>query len=163
MASEGSSDLGDLGDFHTAIVEQVVEVDEDLMEQYLEAGEVAPDALSGAFARALREGHLIPVCFTSARTGVGVDELIDAIVKLCPSPADDAVAQYQSSGEAIEPDPDSDKPLLAHVFKVASDPFVGKLCFFKVHQGHVGSDVSPLVDDGKKGVRIGHVLSLIHI
>ena len=73
---------------HTQIVDQVVEVDEALMEQYLESGEVSPEQLRDPFKRALREAHLVPVCFTSAREGVGVRELMDIFAQLCPSPAE---------------------------------------------------------------------------
>ena len=162
--ASGSSDIGDVADFHTAIIEQVVEVDEALMEQYLEKGEVSADQLHEPLERALREGHLVPMCFVSARENLGVSELMDLIVKLCPNPAEGtpAVFTYGSGDDKVEhtAEADPDKAPIAHVFKVASDPFVGKLCAFRVHQGHIGSDVNPRIDDGRKGVRISHVFKL---
>ncbi len=160
----GASDLGDVAEHHTAIVEQVVEVDEALMEQYLEQGEVSVDQLHEPLEKALREGHLIPICFTSARENVGVKELMDLIAKLCPSPTEGTPATFvhgengQTQDYIIEAD--VAKPVVAHVFKVASDPFVGKLCVFRVHQGYIGSDVNPRIDDAKKGSRIAHVFQL---
>src|SRR5262247_2376206 len=69
---DGESDFSSVAAAHRALVDQVVEVDEKLMEKYLEKGEVAPEELHAPFEKALREGHLIPVCFTSARNGAGV-------------------------------------------------------------------------------------------
>ena len=162
--TSGDSDLGDVSTFHTAIIDQVVEVDEELMAEYLESGEVAPDRLHAPFERALREAHLVPVCFTSVRENVGVTELMDMIASLCPNPheGNPRPFEFEKDGEMQEfhAEPDNDKPLVAHVFKVASDPYVGKLCVFKVHQGHVGSDIHPRIGDGRKGVRIAHVFKL---
>jgi len=163
-AAEGSSDLGDLSDFHTAIVDQVVEVDEELMEKYLEQGEVSPDQLHEPFEKALRERHLVPVCFASARENIGVTEFMDIVAKMCPNPAEGNPRTFLTGQgddkKQFTAEPDPDKALLAHVFKVSSDPFVGKLCVFRVHQGHVGSNVNPHVDDQKKPVRIAHVFKL---
>jgi elongation factor G len=95
---------------------------------------------------------------------VGVKELADVIVQLLPNPlqGNPRVFEYQQGGETKEfrATPDSAKPLLAHVFKVSSDPYVGKLCVFRVHQGHVGADQQPRVDSGRKGLRIAHVFTL---
>ena len=77
--TSGSSDLGDVADFHTGIVDQVVETDEALMEQYLEQGEVSPEQLTSPFKTALDQGHLVPICFTSGRENVGVKELMEII------------------------------------------------------------------------------------
>ena len=163
-SDEGTSDLGNIADFHTGIVDQVVEVDEALMEQYLETGEVALDQLHEPFMRAMREGHLVPMCFTSARENVGVKELMDVLAKFCPNPTEGNPRpfEYMDNGERKEfhATQDPGRPLVAHVFKIASDPYVGKLCVFRVHQGHVGSDIAPRIDDGKKGVRIAHVFKL---
>src|SRR5664279_4518034 len=82
----GEADFSSVAEAHRALVDQVVEVDEDLMSLYLEQGEIAPDQLHAPFEKALREGHLVPVCFVSARTGAGVAELLDILVKLAPNP-----------------------------------------------------------------------------
>ena len=82
----GESDFSSVADAHSAIIDQVVEVDEDLMAVYLDKGDVAPEELHAPFEKALREGHLVPICFTSARTGAGVTELLDICVKLLPNP-----------------------------------------------------------------------------
>jgi len=162
---EGESDLGAVDDFHTAIIDQVVEMDESLMAAYLEKGKVAHAALHEPFERALREGHLIPVCFASGREGIGVKELLDVIVGLCPNPRegnprpfeyDDANGQTQE----LRCDADGAKPLVAHVFKVSADPYVGKLALFKVHQGQLKPDSQPKLDDGRKPIRVGHLFKV---
>ena len=73
----GNADFSSVADAHRALVEQVVEVDEKLMETYLEQGDVKAEQLHAPFEQALRDGHLVPVCFTSGRTGAGVKELLD--------------------------------------------------------------------------------------
>ena len=163
--TSGSSDLGDIEDHHTAIVEQVVEVDEALMEQYLEQGEVSLDQLHDPFERSLRDGHLIPICFVSAREDIGISELLDLIAKLCPSPCEGTKATFTYNNDSDPQDhvveADQTKPAIAHVFKVSSDPFVGKLCVFRVHQGTIGSSVNPLIDEAKRPTRIAHVFKLM--
>jgi elongation factor G len=162
--TSGSSDLGDVADFHTGIVDQVVETDEALMEQYLEQGEVSPDQLSSPFKAALDEGHLVPICFTSGRENIGVKELTGIIAELCPNPKEGnpLTLEYRVGGEkkTATLDADPGKPILAHVFRVSSDPYVGKLCVFRVHQGTIGADTQPHVDDRSRPVRMGHVFKL---
>src|SRR6185503_6072349 len=82
----GESDFSSVEEAHQALIDQVVEVDEALMSKYLEQGEVSPEELHAPFEQALREGHLIPICFVSARTGAGIAELLDVFVKLLPNP-----------------------------------------------------------------------------
>jgi len=163
-SDEGTSDLGEVADFHTGIVDQVVEVDEALMEQYLEQGEVSPEQLEAPFKRAMSEGHLVPVCFTSAREGVGVKELVSIFARLCPNPEEGDPHPFEYSEDGVKKvfhaEADASKPLVAHVFKVSSDPYVGKLCVFRVHQGHVGPHVTPRVNGSRKGIRIAHVFNL---
>ncbi len=84
----GEADFSSVAEAHGALVDQVVEVDEALMALYLEQGEIAPEQLHAPFEKALREGHLVPVCFVSARTGAGIAELLDILVKLAPNPTE---------------------------------------------------------------------------
>jgi len=161
----GESDLGDVADFHTAILDQIVEMDEALMERYLAQGQnLAPEELHAPFEAALREAHLVPVCFTDAKNGVGVTELLDIFEHLCPNPMEGNPRPFEygdpGAPKQFRAVPDSKKPLVAHVFKVASDPFVGKLCIFRVHQGAVAHAQQPHVNDGKRTARIGHHLKL---
>jgi len=160
----GESDFSSVDEAHRALVDQVVEVDEDLMSVYLEQGEVEPSQLHAPFEKALREGHLVPVCFVSARTGAGVRELIDILVKLAPNPAEgNPPLFYKGEGEnasEFRSVPDASKHVLAHVFKVVVDPFVGKLGVFRVHQGTVTRDTQLFVGDGRKAFKVGHLFML---
>jgi len=160
----GESDFSSVAEAHAALVDQVVEVDEELMALYLEKGEVAPEQLHAPFERALREGHLIPVCFVSARTGAGVAELLDVLIKLAPNPAEGNPPLFVkgAGAQAVEfrSTADPAKHVLAHVFKVVIDPFVGRLGVFRVHQGTVTRDTQLFIGDGRKPFKVAHLLLL---
>jgi elongation factor G len=162
---DGDSDFSSVADAHQALVDQVVEVNEALMTLYLEQGEeLAPEQLHEPFEQALREGHLIPVCFVSARTGAGVSELLDVFAKLAPNPTEGNPPQCLiGEGEAAEPyavEPDPGKHVVAHVFKVIFDPFAGKLALFRIHQGTVTRDSQLYIGDGRKPFKVGHLFTL---
>jgi elongation factor G len=161
---DGEADFSSVAAAHRALVDQVVEVDEELMSLYLEQGEVAPDQLHAPFEKALREGHLVPVCFVSARTGAGVAELLNVLTKLAPNPAEGNPPLFtKGEGDAaveFHSEPDPKKHVLAHVFKVVVDPFVGKLGIFRVHQGTVTKDTQLYIGDGRKPFKVGHLLLL---
>jgi elongation factor G len=160
----GESDFSSVEDAHGALVDQVVEVDEELMAKYLEQGEVTPAELHEPFEKALREGHLVPVCFVSARNGAGVAELLDVLVKLMPNPTEGNPPQLlKGGGEKAQPmkcEPDPGKHVLAHVFKVTIDPFVGKIGAFRVHQGTITKDSQLFVGEGRKAFKVGHAYLL---
>ena len=161
---DGEADFSSVAAAHRALVDQVVEVDEDLMSLYLEQGEIAPDQLHAPFEKALREGHLIPVCFVSARTGAGITELLEVLTKLAPNPAEgNPPLFYKGEGDTaseFRSAPDPKKHVLAHVFKVVVDPFVGKQGVFRVHQGTVTKDTQLYIGDGRKPFKVGHLLLL---
>ncbi len=160
----GEADFSSVASAHQALVDQVVEVDEELMALYLEQGEIAPDQLHAPFEKALRDGHLIPVCFVSARTGAGIAELLEILVKLAPNPAEGNPPMFvKGEGERaseFRSEPDAKKHVLAHVFKVVMDPFIGKLGIFRVHQGAVTKDSQLFVGDGRKPFKVAHLLML---
>jgi elongation factor G len=161
---DGEADFSSVAAAHRALVDQVVEVDEELMSLYLEQGEIAPDQLHAPFEKALREGHLVPVCFVSARTGAGIAELLDVLTKLAPNPTEgNPPLFYKGEGDAaveFRSVPDAKKHVLAHVFKVVVDPFVGKQGVFRVHQGTVTKDTQLYIGDGRKPFKVGHLLLL---
>jgi len=160
----GEADFSSVAEAHGALVDQVVEVDEALMALYLEQGEIAPEQLHAPFEKALREGHLVPVCFASARTGAGVAELLDILIKLAPNPTEGNPPLFTkgegSSAIEFAAVPDPKKHVLAHVFKVVIDPFIGKLGIFRVHQGTVTRDTHLFVGDGRKPFKVSHLLML---
>ncbi len=160
-----ATDFSSSEDAHTRIIDQVVEVDEELMALYLEQGEeLDPEQLHDPFEQALRENHLVPVCFCSAETGVGVAELLEVFARLAPSPAEGNPPPFlKGEGDAAERavvSPDPSKHVLAHVFKVTIDPFVGKLGIFRVHQGTVKPGAQLLVGDGRKPIKLAHLYQL---
>ncbi len=162
---DGDSDFSSVKAAHSALIDQVVEVDEELMALYLEQGEeLSPEQLHAPFEKALREGHLIPVCFASARTGAGVMEFLDILAKLAPNATEGNPPQFVLSatteGEEFHSDPDPAKHVLAHVFKVIMDPYVGKVAVFRVHQGTVRRDTQLYVGDNKKPFKPGHLFQL---
>ena len=159
-----SVDFSSVEEAHTRIVDQVVEVDEELMEHYLELEEgerLEADQLHDAFERALREGHLVPVCFTSAETGAGIAELAKVIEKVMPSPLEANPPPFRdSAGSPAEISPDAAGSALAHVFKVSIDAFVGKLGVFRIHRGTVTKDSQLHIGDARKPVKVGHLFAL---
>jgi elongation factor G len=164
FSPEGESDFSSVKAAHSALVDQVVEVDEKLMEQYLEKGEIAPEELHDPFERALREGHLIPVCFTSARNGAGVEALLDVFARLAPN-ATEGNAPPFLKGEGAEAQeffavPGAKAHVLAHVFKVVIDPFVGKVGIFRVHQGTITPNSQLFIGSGKRSFKAGHLFTI---
>lgn len=147
---------------HTVIVEQVVEVDEALTETYLERGAetLNPEQLHEAFEQALREGHLVPIVYASARSGAGIRQLLHVAASLLPSPLEGNPPPFVQGEQRLGIDFDPTKPTLAHVFRVSTDRHVGKLGIFRVHQGTVAAKSELYIDDHRKPLRIGHVMRL---
>ena len=162
--TEGQSDFGSVAQAHRALVEQVVEVDPAFVDRYLNDGDVDPRELHAPLEQALREGHLIPVCFVSARNGAGVAELLDVIELLLPHPGEGNPPQfYKGEGEAakeLHADPDPAQHVIAHVFKVTVDPYVGRMGIFRIHQGTVTRDSQLYIGDGRKPFKVGHLFML---
>jgi elongation factor G len=158
-------DFGSVESAHEALIDQVVEVDEALMQVYLEQGEVLSlDQLHDAFEKALREGHLVPVCFASGETGAGVDALLDVLVRLAPNPTEGNPPPFlRGEGAAavpVEVVPDASRHVIAHVFKVIVDPYIGKLGVLRVHQGALKAGQSLFVGDARKPVKVAHLYRL---
>lgn len=150
---------------HTEIIDQVVEIDEQLMALYLEQGEeLTPEQLHDPFEQALREGHLVPVCFVSAETGAGVKELLEVFARLMPNPMEGNAPPFLkgegSQAERVPVTPDSERHVIAHVFKVSIDPFVGRLGVFRVHQGTVRTGSQLFVGDARKPFKVAHLYQL---
>lgn len=163
--SGDGTDFSSVAQAHTELVDQVVEVDERLMELYLEQGEeLSPEQLHDPFEQAMREGHLVPVCFVSARTGAGVAELLNVFARLMPNPTEGNPPQFlRGEGAGAEPvmvSPDPNAHVLAHVFKVSIDPFVGRLGMFRIHQGTVSRESQLYIGDARKPFKVGHLLKV---
>lgn len=160
---DGASDFSSVAGAHQTIIDQVVEVNEAIMGRYLEDGEagLSGEQLHDAFEQCLREGHLVPICFVSARSGAGVRELLDLFEKLMPHPGEANPPMFVKGSEAFRTTPDPDRHVVADVFKIVNDPFVGKLSIFRVYQGTVRKDTQLFIDDGKKPFKVGHLYRLM--
>ena len=161
----GATDFSSVAEAHTRIIDQVVEVDEALMEAYLESGQnLDPQQLHDAFEKALRDRHLIPVVFVSAETGAGIEALLDYIVKLMPSPREANPPPFmRGEGEAAEPvvvSSEPDQHVVAHVFKIVVDPYVGRTAVLRVHQGTIRSGAQLFVGDSRKPIKLNHLYRL---
>ena len=157
--------FSDVKTAHTQIVDQVVEVDEELMELYLEQGEdLEPEQLHEPFEQALREEHLIPVCFVSAETGAGIKQLLQIFERLMPNPAEGNPPIFlkgegdDAEGVVLSPDPDAHA--IGHVFHVEIDAFKGRLGVFRLHQGTVKSGGQLFVGDARKPIKVNQLLKL---
>ncbi len=164
----GESDFESVATAHRALIDQIVEEDEDLLARYLEEGaDPNPDELHAPFEKALRAGHLIPILFVSAKTGAGVPQLLDALAKLAPNPTESNPPpfykgeQNDPDSEPFHADPIAGKHVLAHVFKVVSDPFIGKLGVFRVHQGTIKKESQLFVGDAKRPFKVGHLYRVL--
>jgi len=158
--SEGATDFSSLADAHQRIIDQVVEVNETTMGQYLESGEAAltPQHLHDAFEQCLREGHLVPICFVSARTGVGIHELLELAATLLPNPTEGNPPPFVGGDdEPLRLDTEPSSHVIADVFKIVNDPFLGKLGIFRVWQGTIRRDSQLLIDGSRKPFKVNHL------
>jgi elongation factor G len=164
LNSSGESDILSVSAAHQAILDQVVEVDENLMEKYLGGEEPNYDALHAPFEKCMDAAHVVPILFVSAATGAGVPELLDFIVRWLPSPEEGNLRPFvvgEGNDEKLfNYREDASGTMLAHVFKVATDPFVGKLAVFRVHQGKVTGQSQVILGHSKKPIKLGHVFHL---
>lgn len=158
--AEGAADFGDVPKLHAELVESAIDLDDAMLERYL-AGELLDlGALRAAFVRAMSVGHVVPVLFTSARTGVGVDALVDMLVEEAPSPLSGRPRRLVRDGALVEVPCTEDAPFLGHVFKVTQDPHLGPLAMIRVLQGRLEAGTTFVRSADGKPRRAGHVLKV---
>ena len=162
--TEGETDIFSLSEAHDAIIDQVVEVNEELMEKFLEGEDLSREELHSAFEQALREGHLVPICFVSAQSGAGIKELLNFFNQLAPSPREGNPPPFiKGEGEEsvkVSTTASANDHVVAHVFKITNDPFVGKLCVFRIYQGTIRPDSQLLIGDARKPFKVGHLFQI---
>ena len=155
----GESPLMDVAQAHTELIESVIEADDELMESYLGGEEISAGKIASVFVEALKAGTLIPIVFTNARREVGVQELLDIIVKYTPSPVQAKPVQLKAGENVTELKADAAGPLAGLVFRVGFDPRSNmKYSSIRIFSGTIKSDTNMLRNDEKKGVRPGHIL-----
>ena len=151
--------------YRTELVEHVAEMDEDLMEKYFEEGEdaITVDEIKKVIRKSTIANSMVPVCCGTAYRNMGVQPLLDAIVDYMPAPTD------VESIKGVNPDTEEeefrhssdDEPFSALAFKIATDPFVGKICFFRVYSGKIAAGTPCLNSVKDQKERMGRIL-LMH-
>ena len=147
--------------YHTELIEKICELDDDLMMQYLEGEEPSVEDLKAALRKGTCECTAIPVCCGSAYRNKGVLKLLDAVLEYMPSPIDiPAIKGVDMEGNEIEKHSSDDEPFAALAFKIMTDPFVGKLAFFRVYSGTMNSGSYVLNATKGKKERVGRILQM---
>ena len=147
--------------YHTELVEKVCELDDDLMMQYLEGEEPTIDAMKAALRKGTCEGVAVPVCCGSAYRNKGVQKLLDAIIDYMPAPTDiPSIKGVDLEGNEIERHSSDEEPFSALAFKIMTDPFVGKLAYFRVYSGSMNSGSYVLNATKDKKERVGRILQM---
>jgi len=149
-------------EYREKLIEGAVEADEELMEKYLEGEELTIPELKAAIRKGTIENTFVPVCCGTSYRNKGVQKLLDAIVDYMPSPLDIPPVKGTdvNTGEETVRHAGDDEPLSILAFKVAADPFVGKLCFFRVYSGKVEAGSTVLNSSKDKNERMGRILQM---
>jgi elongation factor G len=143
------------------LLEAAAEADDDVLMKYLEGEEVSDPELEACLRKGVKESILAPVLVGSSANGIGLQALLDAIVRYLPSPADEGPATAKDkSGNEVQVAPDPDGPLLARVFKTAADPFVGRLTYLRILSGTLHSQGHAWNQAHGQEERIGQLLLL---
>ena len=156
----GAVAFGSVTDAHRSLVEAVVEVDDTELETYLSGTQRSADELRSTFVRAMKLGHVVPVLFTSAKTGAGLEDLLHVLVKDAPSPVNGRTRRLSKNGELVEIACDETAPLLAHVFKVTADPHLGQVAMVRVLQGALGANTLFLAGADSRPRKVGHLMKI---
>ena len=147
--------------YHTELVEKICELDDDLMMEYLEGEEPSVEAMKAVLRKATCECTAVPVCCGSAYRNKGVQKLLDAILEFMPAPTDiPAIKGVDEDGNEVERHSSDEEPFSALVFKIMTDPFVGKLAYFRVYSGTMNSGSYVLNATKGKKERVGRILQM---
>ena len=148
-------------EWHQKMVEQICDLDEELMEKYLEGEEPSIDELKKALRKGTCSNEAVPVCCGTAHFNKGVQKLLDAVIEYMPSPLDiPAIKGWTLDGEEDERKASDDEPFSALAFKIISDPFVGRLAFFRVYSGTLNTGSYVLNSSKEKKERVGRILQM---
>lgn len=156
----GTTDFGSVEEAHRQMVESVVEADDAELEAYLSGARRTAEELRKTFIKAMAAGQVVPVLFTSAKSGTGLDDLLHILVEEAPSPVTGRRRRLLKNGELTEFACDASAPFLAHVFKVTSDPHLGQLAMLRVLQGSLLGNTPFVAASDKKLRKAGHVLKV---
>lgn len=148
-------------EYHDKMIESVAEQDEELMMKYLEGEQLSEAEIKKGLRTGTIANTIVPVTCGSSYKNKGVQELLNAIVDYMPAPTDIAhIKGVDLNGEEVERKTSDNEPFAALAFKIATDPFVGKLCFFRVYSGTLESGSTVLNSNKDKKERIGRILQM---
>ncbi len=157
------ADMADLAaEYRDKLLNSVADEDEDIMMMYLEGEEIPEDKIKAAIRRATIANRMVPVTCGSSYRNKGVQEMLDAVVDFMPSPIDipHIKGVDPDTGEETERPSDDNAPFSALAFKIATDPYVGKLCFFRVYSGTLDAGATVLNSTKNNRERIGRILQM---
>ena len=157
------ADMTELAEkYHAELVEHVCELDDDLMMMYLEGEEPSIEDLKRVIRQSTLENKMVPVCCGTSYRNKGVQKLLDAVVDYMPAPTDvEAIKGINPDTEEEEVrESDDNGPFAALAFKITTDPFVGKLCFFRVYSGKVNAGTTVYNSNKKQDERLGRILQM---
>ena len=157
------ADMAELAEkYHSELVEHVCELDDDLMMMYLEGEEPSIEDLKRVIRQSTLENKMVPVCCGTSYRNKGVQKLLDAVVDYMPAPTDvEAIKGINPDTEEEEVrESDDNGPFAALAFKITTDPFVGKLCFFRVYSGKVNAGTTVYNSNKKQDERLGRILQM---
>ena len=160
-----TDDLGDMADeaelYHQELIEKICELDDDLTMMYLEGEEPTTEQLKAALRKGTCECTAVPVCCGTAYRNKGVQKLLDAIIEYMPSPLDiPPIKGTDMEGNEVVRHSSDDEPFSALAFKIMSDPFVGKLAYFRVYSGTINSGSYVYNSTKDKKERVGRILQM---
>ncbi|PRR71335.1 elongation factor G [Clostridium thermopalmarium] len=148
-------------EYRSAMIEAIVETDEELMMKYLEGEEITEEEIHAALRKATISNEIVPVLCGTAYRNKGIQHLLDAVVAYLPAPTDiPAIKGTNLEGEEVERHSSDDEPLAALAFKIATDPFVGKLAFVRIYSGIMTSGSYVLNSNKNKKERIGRLVKM---
>ena len=147
--------------YYEKLFEAVVEIDDALMNKYLDGKEITPSEFQAALKASILQAKVIPVLCTSYRKQLGFDELLDFVIKFMPSPADMSPRTALDANNAeTKVAPTEEGPLTAYAFKIVSDPFVGKISYLRIYSGTISADSSVYNVRAKKSERYGKIFKV---
>jgi elongation factor G len=160
LPADTAGALVDPAELSQSLLESVIEVDEAVMERYFEGTPPSEEELPRLIQRAVAQGSLIPMVCVSAKSGVGLPELLDALAVCGASPELVARTAQNAAGEQVEVKADAAGPLVAQVFKTRIDPFVQKINFIRVYSGSIKKDETVPVQGLRKGLKLGQLFAV---
>ncbi|MBR1416704.1 MAG: elongation factor G [Bacilli bacterium] len=162
IEEEIPADMKDkVDEYRTKLIEAVADFDEELMMKYLDGGEISVDELKAAIRKATLSSEFFPVLCSDALGNKGIRSLLDAVIDYLPAPTDvEAIECTDKNGNIVKRHPSDSEPFTAMAFKIMTDPFVGRLAFFRVYSGHLTS--GSYIINATKGVkeRVGRILQM---